>query len=354
MNDKSVSVIIPAYNVEDSLRRCIESAFSQTLKPTEIIVINDGSTDGTAEIANSYGNHISYLEQENAGQGAARNSGLRIAKGNFIAFLDADDYWLPGFLEACVVFLNNHPNFAAVNTGYTIKKWGYEYIGPSTIDELYQSFPNGLVLDNFFNFWASYDHVRTGTVVIRREVIERAGYQRADLRISQDLEYWGYIATFRPWGFIPETLWVGDSASLAGRTGWIQKYRNRRNLCPSVEQWQKRIVPRLRKEDLAGFLVVRGRVAGSFALNKILGGDDISAKKIVAKYGNRMPANWSTNLMQRGFRAGTLGWNAVCTFIRLRELLKSCFLYTFPRSSGNILSLIRKALDPFTSIKTSH
>ena len=196
MNDKSISVIIPAYNVEGSLRRCIESAFSQTLKPTEIIVINDGSTDGTAEIAKSYGNRITYLEQENAGQGAARNAGLSIAKDHFVAFLDADDYWLPGFLEACVAFLNNHPNVVAVNTGYIIKKWGNEYIGPSSIDKFHVSFPDGFELDNFFDFWAKHDHVRTGTVVIRREVIEKSGFQRTDLRISQDLEYWGYIATF--------------------------------------------------------------------------------------------------------------------------------------------------------------
>lgn len=342
MKDKSVSVIIPAFNAAGSLRKCLDSVFDQELQATEVILINDGSTDDTAEVAKSYGIRIRYLEQENAGQGAARNAGLSIAKGRFISFLDADDYFLPGCLETCVNFLHTHKEAVAVNTGFIIKKWGDEYIGPSSIHELYQSFPNGLVLDNFFDFWAKYDHVRTGTVLIRRETIEKAGYQRADLRISQDLEYWGYIATFGPWGFIPKPLWVGDSASLAGRTGWIQKYRKRRNMCPSVEQWQKRIVPRLRKEDLPNFQVVRGRVAGSFALNKILGGDDISAKRIIEKYGSQMPANWSTNLMQKGIRARIPGWNATCVFIRLRELLKSSFLYTFSKSSEKFIFFLAK------------
>lgn len=354
MNAESVSIIIPAYNAEASFSRCIESAFSQTLKPTEIIVINDGSTDGTAQIAKSYGNLITYLEQENAGQGAARNAGLGIAKGDFIAFLDADDYFLPDFLKTCVNFLHTHKEAIAVNTGFIIKKWEDEYVGPSSIHELHESFPDGFVLENFFDFWATYDHVRTGTVLIRREVIEKAGYQRGDLRISQDLEYWGYIATFGPLGFIPKPLWVGDSASLAGRTGWINKYRKRRNLCPSVERWQQRIVPRLRQEDWAGFQVVRARVAGSFALNKILGGDDKAAKQIIVDYGNQMPANWSTNLMKFGFQPGNLGWNAVCTFIRLRELLKSYFLYTFPKSSGNIISLLKKGQEAFKTTKNSH
>jgi glycosyltransferase involved in cell wall biosynthesis len=341
MDANSVSVIIPAYNCAEVLHRCIESALGQSLSPCHVIVINDGSTDHAEAVVKSYGNRITYLEQGNAGQGAARNAGLSIAKDHFVVFLDADDYLLPDFLKTCVDFLHTHKDAVAVNTGFIIKKWSDEYVGPSSIDELHKRFPDGFVINNFFNFWAKYDHVRTGTVLIRREIIEKAGYQRADLRISQDLEYWGYIATFGPWGFIPKPLWVGDSASFAGRTGWTQKYRKRRNLCPSIEQWQERIVPRLRQEDLAGFQVVRGRVVGSFALNKILGGDDESAKRIVAKYGNQMPVNWSTNLMQRGFIAGSFGWKAVCTFIRLRELLKSTFLFTSPKSSGKFISFLQ-------------
>jgi len=342
MNENSVSIIIPTYNAEGSLQKCLDSVLAQELRAAEVILINDGSTDGTAAIAKSYGESITYLEQENAGQGAARNAGLSVANGSFVAFLDADDYWLPGFLEVCLAFLNKHPNVVVVNTGYIIKKWGGEYVGPSSVDKYRESFPNGFVLDNFFDFWGKYDHVRTGTVVIRREIIEKAGYQRADLRISQDLEYWGYIATFGLWGFIPEPLWVGDSASIAGRKGWIAKYRKRRSMCPSVEQWQKRIIPRLKKADWAGFRVVRGRVAGTFALNKILGGDDNAAKEIVIKYGDQMPANWSTNLMKRGVRSSSLGWAVTCNFIRVREMLKSSFLYAFPAGSQKIISLARK------------
>ena len=108
MNERSVSVIIPAYNAEVSLGQSIDSALHQTLAPHEVIVINDGSTDGTENIAKSYGNKIIYLEQENAGPSATRNAGLHIAKGKFVAFLDADDYWSPGFLENCVSFLLKH------------------------------------------------------------------------------------------------------------------------------------------------------------------------------------------------------------------------------------------------------
>ncbi len=93
-----VTVIVPAYNVATSLDRALESVFSQTVRPARVIVINDGSTDGTANVAASYRDRITYLEQENAGQGAARNAGLELATSEFVTFLDADDYWLPKFL----------------------------------------------------------------------------------------------------------------------------------------------------------------------------------------------------------------------------------------------------------------
>ncbi len=339
MSENQVSVIMPTYNSAASLGRCIDSALAQELQPAEVIVINDGSTDDTETVARKYGDRIVYLQQDNQGQGAARNAGLRKATGRFVAFLDADDYWLPGFLKKCVDFLVTHSEAVAVNTGFTIKKWGSEYACPVGLDGISGNDQEGFLLQNFFDFWAKYDHVRTGTVLIRRDVIEKAGYQRPDLRISQDLEYWGYIATYGPWGYIPVPLWVGDSALSAAKGGWIKKYQIRRKLCPNVEQWQERIVPRLRpEEDWAGFQIVRGRLAGSFALNKILGGDDISAKTIVSRYGDEMPVNWSTRLMRLGFKGGMLSWKTACLLIRLREQAKSSFLFTFPQASQRIMS----------------
>jgi len=119
-----VSVIVPVYNCAGSLPRCIESALSQDPAPSEVIVVNDGSTDNVREVAAGYGNRIVYLEQANQGQGAARNAGLRVASGRYVAFLDSDDYWLPGFIRACVSFLEAHPEAIAVSTGQRIKTWG--------------------------------------------------------------------------------------------------------------------------------------------------------------------------------------------------------------------------------------
>ena len=91
----SISVIIPAYNAGKYLAEAIESALKQTVSPCEIIVVDDGSTDNTNKIVQSYGGKIRYICQANAGPAAARNTGVQAARCDWIAFLDADDIWFP-------------------------------------------------------------------------------------------------------------------------------------------------------------------------------------------------------------------------------------------------------------------
>lgn len=314
------SIIIPAHNAETSLAQVVESAIEQAVN-TQIIVINDGSTDGTAAIARSYGDRINYIEQENLGQGAARNAGLAIANGEFVAFLDADDYWRPGFLERCIEFLGRYTEAVAVSTGLIVRSAdGDEQIHPAASLSPSES-KEGRILPDFFRFWAEQDHVRTGAVLIKKSVTDRAGVQRADLRISQDLEYWGYLATFGAWGFIPEPLWVGNSRAAAA-SGWLAKYRARRRLCPTVESWEQRIVPRLEPDQWPSFRIVRGRVAANFAHSKILGEAPDEALEIVRKYGDEMPANRLTKLLKASAKAGSLAWRTACLVVHAKEMSK--------------------------------
>jgi glycosyltransferase involved in cell wall biosynthesis len=90
-----ISCIVPVYNGEKYLGEAIESIFKQTCQPIEIIIADDGSTDGTAKVARRYGEQIRYVKQPNAGPAAARNLGINVATGEFLAFLDADDVWGP-------------------------------------------------------------------------------------------------------------------------------------------------------------------------------------------------------------------------------------------------------------------
>ncbi|MCK5686758.1 glycosyltransferase family 2 protein [bacterium] len=94
MDSSLVSVVIPVYNYDQYLAAAIESVLSQTYSPIEIIVVDDGSTDRSSDIAQSF-HQVQYLFQDNAGQASARNRGIRAARGEYIAFLDADDLWLP-------------------------------------------------------------------------------------------------------------------------------------------------------------------------------------------------------------------------------------------------------------------
>lgn len=327
----SVSVIVPAHNVAYCLGRCIESILSQSQPPGEIIVVNDGSVDATGDVARSFGNRIVYLEQDNRGPSAARNAGLRIAGGEYVAFLDADDYWLPDFVSACTGFLGRHSDAVSVSTAYTIRRFRSSRNGPAGL-LADGADPNGYLLDNFFTTWAHHDHVRTGTVMIRREVVERAGYQ-LELRIGEDLEYWGYIATFGRWGFIPVPLWGADAARMGGARGWFEKYRHRWLSCPGVAQWQSRIVPRLAGEDWPGFRSVRGRVAKNFAYAKILARDFDGARLIAEEWAEGFPRDHIARLMHRGVNAGGPWWRACCEYLVLRDLCKG--------SSISLLARIR-------------
>lgn len=99
MNRPHVSVIIPAYNVEGYLAECLDSVLRQTYRDYELIVVDDGSTDRTVEVARRYGDDLRLIQQPNRGMSGARNTGIRASRGELIAFLDADDVWLPEYLE---------------------------------------------------------------------------------------------------------------------------------------------------------------------------------------------------------------------------------------------------------------
>ncbi len=111
-----VSVIIPCYNYAAYMAATIDSALNQSYPNVEVIVIDDGSTDHTAEVAASYAGRISYYYQSNRGLSAARNAGFRKASGSFVVFIDADDKLAPDYIEATLQVAMAHPDAAFVYT----------------------------------------------------------------------------------------------------------------------------------------------------------------------------------------------------------------------------------------------
>lgn len=317
-----ISVVIPAHNAEISLKRCIQSVLNQEYPRMDVIVVDDGSQDGTLDLARSFGDRVRATSQENQGQGAARNHGVRLATGELIAFLDSDDYWKPGFLDVCVNFLQSHPEAVAVNTGFTLVMHDGSQSDYPTLCEEDRSDQQPRILGDFFAFWAKYDHVRTGTCVMRADVVRAIGGQLEELRISQDLEFWGMLATNGDWGFIPQSYWVGDSRSVSKRSGFQKKYLKRRKLCPTVEQWEHRLKNEINESSLVDFERVRGRVAAGYMHAKIVGGDLEGAQHIMKKYGSTMPNSLVKKLFFSASKFGRVGWRLGRILVLLRERLK--------------------------------
>ncbi|MCK4819314.1 glycosyltransferase family 2 protein, partial [bacterium] len=117
----NVSVIIPTCNRAEYITQAIDSVLAQTYTDYEIIVVDDGSTDNTKEVMEPYMDRIRYIYQENAGVSAARNTGIKAAKGDWVAFLDSDDEWLPGKLAVQIRAVERHPQLVAhmVNVNLT-------------------------------------------------------------------------------------------------------------------------------------------------------------------------------------------------------------------------------------------
>jgi len=115
-----VSVIIPTYNRASFLKRAIESVLAQTYEAIEIIVVDDGSTDDTHTLVASYGDKVLFIRQNHEGASAARNRGLLLARGEFIAFLDSDDYWAKEKLAEQLTALEQHPEAAVCYTWYAL------------------------------------------------------------------------------------------------------------------------------------------------------------------------------------------------------------------------------------------
>lgn len=117
-----LSVIIPAYNVEETLGRCVESVLGQGVDDMEVIIIDDGSTDGTGKVCDSYGGRegVTVVHQKNGGLSEARNKGLDVAKGEMITFVDSDDYIAPGTYKELVEMMEKHPTYDILE--YSVRK----------------------------------------------------------------------------------------------------------------------------------------------------------------------------------------------------------------------------------------
>lgn len=187
IKDPKVSVIIPAYRAAATIGRAVESVLAQTAPAAEILVIDDGSPDDLAEALASYGDRVRLVRQANSGAATARNLGIDLAKGDFIAFLDADDYWAPHKLQCQVALFKRHPELGLVAGQYSSRPSGGGErrlglrVDPAGFDRVRR-------LQGPAAFRAAGE-VWTGTVLVRRGVLGGERFACA-LETAEDRDLW--------------------------------------------------------------------------------------------------------------------------------------------------------------------
>ena len=194
----SVSVVIAAYDAGELILATLASIRSQTHAAREIIVVDDGSPDNTAELVRSLGSDVGYIRQDHIGQPAARNAGIRAATGHLIAFCDADDIWKPRKLEAQVGTLHSQGcAWVACDADWM------DYDG-NPIEVSMPPMRQGDVLEPLLlgNF------IKSATPLVRRDVFQEIGYfnEAPEARIGEDWDMWLRIAARYPLGVVRERL----------------------------------------------------------------------------------------------------------------------------------------------------
>tara|TARA_B100000787_G_C16199015_1_gene303315 strand:- start:6109 stop:7089 length:981 start_codon:yes stop_codon:yes gene_type:complete len=320
---QKISVIIPNYNGVLLIERCLDSVFNQEGNfNLEVIVIDDGSTDNSLEVLEDYPQPLIILKQANQGPAAARNKGIKKATGKYLAFLDADDYWEPTFLKETVLFLDTNHEAVAVSAGQTHKIIGKpDCVMPQLLQKKHNIQKQGIVLDNFYQFWAIHNHVCTGSVLMITDIVKQTGGQRPELRITEDLEFWSYLATFGNWGFIPKILFVSDGGAVTKEQGWLNKNKKRWASAPNVEQWESRILKRLPKDLIRAFSMAKGKIAKNLAYAMLMSNRAELARQTTLENKEFYPKDKVAFLMVKS-SFNKLFWYILTKVIYLREKFK--------------------------------
>lgn len=314
-----LSVVIPIYNGALLLERCLDSIFSQkTMYSYEIILVDDGSTDNTVELikARKEPNIVLY-QQQNAGPAVARNKGVELSKGKYVAFMDADDYWKDGYIQKTVDFLNQHEKCVAVsvtckNIASFAKTASYN---PTWMDETKKEEPR--VLEDFMSYWATYCHVGTCSTTMRTELVRQSGGMRTDLRVTEDYEFWLFLSTFGKWGLIPEVLYVSDGGDVTQSQGWVSKMERRWKNAPSIAEWEKRIVTRL-PELSVSYQQARGRVSRNLTYCQLLSDRLDLSRHETLRYGKYFIMDPIGKLMNLA-KYTPFTWWMLAKFLKYRE-----------------------------------
>ncbi|MFT5660615.1 MAG: glycosyltransferase involved in cell wall biosynthesis [Sulfurimonas sp.] len=214
----NISVVIPTYNRYEFLKRALESVFSQTYLPKEVIIVDDGSTDNTSDIQKNFPNII-YIYQKNRGVSSARNVGIKNAKFEWITFLDSDDTWDERKLEKQRVFHQDNPS---VLMSYTDEKW----IRNDVEVKIPKKFKKhgGAIFDKCL----SHCIIAPSASILHHSLFERKGLFDESLEVCEDYDLWLRIAFDNEIGLIDEKLitkYAGHENQLSFKHWGMDRFR---------------------------------------------------------------------------------------------------------------------------------
>ncbi len=195
-----ISVIIPLYNKELSIADTIQTVLKQTFQNFELVIVNDGSTDKSVEMVRTFTDErIRLIEQTNAGPSAARNTGIKAAKGEYIAFLDADDLWEPTCLEEQMRLMQDFPQAGMCGVGYQPIENGVVLPRDSKIENNFRGY-----LENYFERVLYV--FSTCSILIKKEVFDQVGMFDERMMDGEDLDLWWRIILHYPIAYYEKTL----------------------------------------------------------------------------------------------------------------------------------------------------
>ncbi|MGD0898461.1 MAG: glycosyltransferase family A protein [Thermoguttaceae bacterium] len=292
------SVVIPLYNRRDYIRRAIDSVLDQTYRDFELIVVDDGSTDGSGNIVREYQDpRVRLVTQTNGGECAARNRGVAESRTKWIGCLDSDDEWLPTFLERTMKVATENPFVAAVFTLYRTETQ-VKRVRPGVEAGVLADYMR-FIVDNEVAMFSS-------AVLLRKDVLEAAGGFPVGVRWGGDVDTWARIAWTGKIGVVPEVLAIWHCAA-EGRVTNEGAVKRQFALVPvikSYESWKEQ-----------GRIPEDCRESTERYLQQVY----LSHSRLLAEAGNRPEAR---RVLHDKCRASLCGW---------RRYLKTYLYVSLPR-----------------------
>ena len=232
-----ISVVIPAYNSEKWISRAIKSVLNQTVSVSEIIVVDDGSTDSTAEVVRKYEKNVRYIYQDNSGPSVARNRGINEAKCEWIAFLDSDDEWLSHKIECQTQILEENKNLYWCGSDCKIIENGSESQYSLQNSKNHANL-NDMELRYFSALIKKVLFITSG-LIIKKEIFKKLGYFNIQMHSGEDIDLWCRIAMKYPqigYCFKPCWLYHQDNPDSAYRRGKVNRDLPVKSFCINMRR----------------------------------------------------------------------------------------------------------------------